>query len=249
MPSNPDDRKLEIVTAVPDKAMVIFAHPDDAEISSGGVVARWIAAGCEVTYVLCTNGSAGTADRSFTPEELAHKRANEQRAAADFMGVKNLVMLGYPDGGLEDTRQFLGDVVHAIRQYRPHTVFVHDPYRIHGFQHRDHRTAGIATTDAVYPYARDHLHFAEHITREGFDPHKVRELWYWGADEPDVIVDVTAGIDRQIAGLVRHQSQMPGFNVPEGLTIGERVKKNAAELAAGYGFEYGAAFRRLVARR
>jgi LmbE family N-acetylglucosaminyl deacetylase len=128
-------------------------------------------------------------------------------------------------------------------------VFVHDPHRIKGFQHRDHRKAGIATTDAVYPYARDHLHFPEHITREGLEPHKVRELWYWGADEPDTIVDVTAGIDRQIAALVRHQSQMPGFNVPEGATIGERVKKNAADLAAGYGFEYGAVFRRLVARR
>src|SRR5712691_13202810 len=129
MPGDLTDRKLEIVTDVPDRAMVIFAHPDDAEIGSGGVVARWIAAGCEVTYVLCTNGSAGTADRSFTPAELAGKRAEEQRAAADAMGVKNLVMLGYPDGQLEDTREFLGDIVRAIRTYQPHTVFVHDPYR------------------------------------------------------------------------------------------------------------------------
>ena len=96
------------------------------------------------------------------------------------MGVKHVVMLGYPDGELEDTRQFLGDVVRALRQHRPHTVFVHDPYRMKGFQHRDHRKAGIATTDAVYPYARDHLHFPEHITRDGLEPHKVRELWYWG---------------------------------------------------------------------
>ena len=81
----------------------------------------------------------------------------------------------------------------------PHTVFVHDPYRIRGFQHRDHRKAGIATTDAVYPYARDHLHFPEHITRDGLEPHKVRELWYWGMDEPNVIVDVTDSIERQIA--------------------------------------------------
>ena len=249
MPTNPTDPKLEIVTEVPDRAMVIFAHPDDAEIGSGGVVARWIAAGCEVTYVLCTNGSAGTADRSFTPEELARKRAAEQRAAADFMGVKHVVMLGYPDGGLEDTRQFLGDVVRALRQHRPHTVFVHDPYRIHGFQHRDHRKAGVVTTDAVYPYARDHLHFPEHITGEGLEPHRVRELWYWGADQPNVIVDVTESIDRQIAALVRHESQMPGFNVPAGHTIGDRVKKNAADHANGYGFEYGAVFRRLLARR
>jgi LmbE family N-acetylglucosaminyl deacetylase len=243
------DRKLEIVTEVPESAMVVFAHPDDAEIGSGGVIARWVAAGCDVTYVLCTNGEAGTADRDLGRGELVARRAQEQRAAADFMGVRHVEMLGYPDGQLEDTRELLGDVVRAIRRHRPHTVFVHDPHRIKGFQHRDHRKAGIATTDAVYPYARDHLHFPEQITREGLEPHKVRELWYWGADEPDVIVDVTAGIDRQIAALVRHQSQMPGFNVPEGATIGERVKKNAAGLAAGYGFEYGASFRRLTARR
>ena len=245
----PADRTLEVVTEVPDRAMVVFAHPDDAEIGSGGVVARWVAAGCEVAYVLCTTGDAGTADRTLTPAELARQRAHEQRAAADFMGVKHVAMLGYPDGQLEDTRRLLGDIVRAIRQYRPHTVFVHDPYRIKGFQHRDHRHAGLATTDAVYPYARDHLHFAEHITREGLEPHKVRELWYWGMDEPNVIVDVTDSIDRQIAALVRHESQVPGLHVQPGETIAERVKRHAAEVAAGYGFAYGAVFRRLVARR
>jgi LmbE family N-acetylglucosaminyl deacetylase len=118
-----------------------------------------------------------------------------------------------------------------------------------GFQHRDHRKAGIVTTDAVYPYARDHLHFAEQITRDGLEPHKVRELWYWGMDEPNVIVDVTGAIERQIAALARHASQMPGFNVAPGQTIGERLKRHAAELAAGHGFEHGAVFRRLIARR
>jgi LmbE family N-acetylglucosaminyl deacetylase len=228
--------------------MVIFAHPDDAEIGSGGVVAAWVAAGCEVTYVLCTNGGAGTGDRSLTPEELAQKRAAEQHAAADFMGVRNVVMLGYPDGGLEDSRELRADVVRAIRKYRPHTVFAHDPYRIKGFQHRDHRIVGLVTTDAVYPFARDHLHFPEHISEEGLEPHKVRELWYWGADEHDVIVDVTASIDAQVAALIRHESQVPGFNVPLGETMEQRVKQRAAELAKGYGFKYGAAFRRLIAR-
>jgi len=241
--------KLEVVTDAPDRAMVIFAHPDDAELGSGGVVASWVAAGCEITYVLCTNGGAGTADRSLTPDQLTERRETEQRAAADFMGVKHVVMLGYADGGLEDTREFRGDVVRAIRQYRPHTVFVHDPYRIKGFQHRDHRMAGMATTDAVYPFARDHLHFPEQITRDGLEPHKVRELWYWGADEPDVIVDVTDWIDKQVAAVVRHESQVGGLNVPPGETLEQRMKHHAAELAKGYGFKYAAVFRRLIARR
>src|SRR5712691_11883718 len=139
MPREP--RKLQVVTDVPERAMVVFAHPDDAEIGSGGVVAKWVAAGCEVTYVLCTDGGAGTADRSLTPGELTGQRAREQRAAADFMGVKNLVMLGHPDGGLQDSREFLGDVVRAIRQYRPHTVLAHDPYRLKRLPHRAHRMA------------------------------------------------------------------------------------------------------------
>ena len=139
--------------------------------------------------------------------------------------------------------------------YRPHRSTKDPDLFIFYEQYKDdaafdlHRKAGLTTTDAVYPFARDHLHFAEQITGEGLAPHKVRELWYWGADEPDIIVDVTDSIDRQIAGLIRHESQVPGFNVPEGHTIGERVKKNAAEHAEGYGFQYGAVFRRLMARR
>src|SRR5262245_22943154 len=183
MPTDATDRKLEIVTEVPDRAMVVFAHPDDAALGSGRAVARLVAAGSAVTYVRCTNGAAGTGDRALAPADPARQRADEQRAAADFMGVRHVVMLGYPDGELEDTRQFLGDVVRAIRRYRPHTVLVHDPYRMQGFQHRDHRKAGIVTTDAVYPYARDHLHFPDQITREGLEPHRVRELWYWSPDE------------------------------------------------------------------
>src|SRR5262245_48135201 len=106
-------KTLNVVDDVPERAMVIFAHPDDAELGSGGVVAKWVGAGCEVTYVLCTNGGAGTADRSLAPAVLAQQRALEQRAAAEFMGVKNLVMLEYPDGGLEDSRPFRADVVRA----------------------------------------------------------------------------------------------------------------------------------------
>jgi LmbE family N-acetylglucosaminyl deacetylase len=245
----PSAPAFELVADVPERAMVVFAHPDDAEIGSGGIVARWIDAGCEVAYVLCTNGGAGTADRSLSPDELTRRRAAEQRAAADAMGVRHVVMLDYPDGGLEDTREFRGDLVRALRTYRPHTVFTHDPHRIKGFQHRDHRMVGIATTDAVYPFARDHLHFPEQIEKEGLEPHKVREVWYWGADEPDVIVDVSATIERKIAALFRHETQVPGLNVPAGETLEGRIKAQSARLAEGYGFKHAEVFRRLVARR
>ncbi len=241
--------KLIVVDEVPDRAMVVFAHPDDAEIGSGGIVARWTDAGCEVTYVLCTNGNSGTADRTLTPARLARKRAAEQKAAAGSLGVKNVVMLGYPDGGLEDTRAFRGDIVRAIRKFKPGVVFTHDPHRTKSFQHRDHRVVGMATMDAVYPYARDHLHYPEHIEKEGLEPHKVRELWFWGADEPNIIVDITPTIARQVEALQRHESQVPGLSVEPGQTVGERVRARSSELAKGHPFKYGEAFRRIIARR
>ena len=231
------------------RVLVVAAHPDDPEFLAGGTIARLAKEGREIAYVIVTNGNKGSGDRSVTSQQLVPIREEEQRCAARVLGVRGVEFLGYEDGELEDTRAFLGDVVRALRQYRPHTVFVHDPYRMKGFQHRDHRKAGMVTTDAVYPFARDHLHFPEQITREDLEPHKVRELWYWGMDEPGIIVDVTGSIDRQIAALVRHESQMPGFNVPPGETIGQRVKRNAAGHATGYDFEYGAVFRRLIARR
>src|SRR2546427_4232693 len=109
MPRDANAPKLEIVTDIPDKAMVIFAHPDDAEIGSGGVVAKWAAAGCEVTYVLCTNGAAGTADRALAPAALAKKPAAQQRAAAHFLGVRPGGMLRYPHRRPQGTPRVPGD--------------------------------------------------------------------------------------------------------------------------------------------
>ena len=233
--------------------MVVFHHPDDAEIGSGGVIATWVAAGCEVSYVLCTNGDAGTADRDLAPPtELARKRAHEQRAAADFMGVRATWRCwAIPTGEFEeDTLRALG----RRGARHPPSPAAHR-LRPRSLSHEGASSTVTTARPASPPPTRSTPMPATTCTspstsrREGLEPHKVRELWYWGADEPDVIVDVTPGhraADRRAGA---PPEPMPGFNVPEGVTIGERVKKGAAELAGAYGFEYGAVFRRLIARR
>ena len=241
-----EPRALEIIDETPDRAMIVFAHPDDAEIGAGAAVAAWTAKGCEVAYVVCTTGSSGSNDRDMTSERLVEMRAEEQREAARALGVAQVVMLDHPDGGLEDDREFRGEIVRALRRYRPHTVLCHDPYRMRGFQHRDHRITGIVTMDAIYPYARDHLHYPEHVEGEGLTPHKVRQLLMWGSDRPDVIVDVTGTLDRQIDALRMHQSQVGGL-APGG-RVAARLRRRAEEVATGMPFKYGEAFRRLVAR-
>ena len=82
------------------RAMVVFAHPDDAEFGCGGTVARWVTEGIEFVYVVATDGSKGSADPTMSPEQLIALRRQEQRSAADVLGVKDIVFLGYPDGYL-----------------------------------------------------------------------------------------------------------------------------------------------------
>ncbi len=237
---------LEVLSEVPERAMVVFAHPDDAELGAGGVTAVWAKKGCEITYVACTTGSGGSNDRSMDSQRLASIRRQEQIEAAKVLGIANVEFLDHSDGGLEDNRDFRGEIVRLIRKYRPDTVFCHDPHRLDGFNHRDHRIAGTVVLDSVYPYARDHLHFPEHIKDEGLEPYKVRQVLLWGSSNPTVVVDTTEGIDTQIEALSRHESQIRGLSA--GSPRGERLRARAAERAEGYPFEHAQRFRRLIAR-
>lgn len=237
--------KLEVIDFVPKRAMVIFAHPDDAEIGAGATIALWAAKGCDITYVQCTTGGSGSNDTGMTSEKIIDIRATEQRAAADTIGATDIVILDHPDGELEADRVFLGEVVHALRKYRPEVVFTHDQHRIHGFQHRDHRNVGITVQDGVYPYARDHLHFPEHLVT-GIKPYKVKHIFFWGTDIPDVIVNVTDSVDTKIKALSKHESQLQGLSFGPEVEI--RMRTRHSYVAKGYGFKYGESFRRLTTR-
>jgi len=143
---------------VPQRVLVVTPHPNDAEVWCGGTVARWIKEGAEVRYVLCTDGGKGTFDPQVSSQDLAVIREAEQREAAKILGVKEIVVLGHPDGELEDTDAFRRELVRQIRLVRPDVVLCPEPYRRNLAWHRDHRIAGQVALDAVFPYARDHLH-------------------------------------------------------------------------------------------
>jgi LmbE family N-acetylglucosaminyl deacetylase len=222
--------------------MVVSPHPDDCEFGIAGTVARLTKEGKQVVYVICTNGDKGTSDRSLTPEKLAKIREKEQLAAAKVLGVKKTVFLRYPDQGLEDCHEFRRDLVRQIRQFKPFVVATADPHRKYRW-HRDHRIAGIVTMDAVFPYSRDHLAYPE-LLEEGLEPHKVREMWFWGAEEPNHRLDITDTIDTKLAALGCHKSQV-GDIPPEMRT---RMRDFAKMNAKGEKFELAEAFFRIEMR-
>jgi LmbE family N-acetylglucosaminyl deacetylase len=133
-----------------------------------------------------------------------------------------------------------------IRKYRPYAVMTHDPltlfYDNAFINHPDHRAIGQATVDAIYPTARDPLQFPEQI-RGGLEPHKVKEIYLWGSDQANVLVDISDTIEDKIEALKMHKSQ-----VGEALELAERIKTRAAQAAEPYGISYAETFRRVVMR-
>ena len=224
-------------------AMVVSPHPDDAEFGAAGTVARWIRESKNVIYVICTDGSKGTDDRNMKPETLAAIRESEQREAARVLGVNEVIFLRYPDQSLEDTPEFRKDLVREIRRYRPEVVVTADPYRRYVW-HRDHRITGQVTLDAVFPFARDHLAYPD-LLKEGFEPHKVREMLFWGADDVNYRSDISDTFELKIDALRCHKSQVDQFDSSEWI---EWLRRRNRAMAEGEPFELAEAFQRIEIR-
>ncbi len=196
------------------RVLVITAHPDDVDFGAAGTVARWTQAGIEVSYCVITSGDAGGTDLSVSRAELAELRQAEQIAAAKQVGVDQVRFLGYPDGLLEPSIGLRRDLAGVIRQVRPDRVLCQSPERMYArvqASHPDHRAAGSAALDAVYPDARNPLAFRELLADERLEPWKAREVWLMASPHADHFVDVTGTFANKLAALRAHESQTGGM--------------------------------------
>jgi LmbE family N-acetylglucosaminyl deacetylase len=193
-----------------ERVLCVLAHPDDVDFGSAGTVATWTAAGTEVTYCIVTDGDAGGFDE--TPrEQMGPLRQAEQRAAAAAVGVSDVRFLGYPDGRLELTLDLRRDISRVIRQVRPQRVVTTSPERFWdriGASHPDHLTVGESTLRAVYPDARNPFAFSELLDDEGLEAWTVSEVWLSASPRADHPVDVTEVLDRKLAALRSHVTQV-----------------------------------------
>jgi len=224
----------------PAQVMVITPHPDDAEYGAAGTVARWVSEGRDVIYVVCTNGDKGTSDTSMKPETLVRIREQEQLAAARLLGVREVIFLRYPDQTLEDTPEFRKEIVRLIRMYQPETVVTVNPYRRY-IWHRDHRITGQVILDAVFPYARDFLAYPD-LLEQGLHPHKVKEMLFWGSEEPNHRSNITDTFDIKVAALRCHKSQIENNPSPN---LEQWLRQRHKTMAEGEDYELAEAFHRV----
>lgn len=224
--------------------MVITPHPDDAEFGVAGTIARWTGKNKRVVYVVCSNGDKGTADFNLRPEELARIREKEQLAAAELLGVEEVIFLRHADQALEDTPEFRKQLVRLIRKFRPEIVVTADPYRRY-IWHRDHRITGQVALDAVFPYARDHLAYPD-LLQEGLQPHNVREMLFWGTEDINYRSDITKTFSVKLAALRCHQSQVGHLDAAKWEPW---LRQRYRRMAEGENFELAEGFHRVEIRR
>ena len=230
----------ELFAATPSCALAVYAHPDDAEVSCGGTLARWSAGGAEVHVVVCTRGDKGSSDPAVVPAELAERRAAEVAAAGKALGVTGHQLLGYDDGALEDTVGFRERLVGLVRTLRPETVVCPDPTAMffgqRYFNHRDHRVVGMAVLDAVAPAAGN-----PHYFPDAGPPHRVASVLLSGTLDADVWVDVSDYIDAKAEALACHGSQIG----ETGEWLRSVVRQRAEDGGRTAGVRYAEGFRRL----
>jgi LmbE family N-acetylglucosaminyl deacetylase len=230
----------ELLVDVPTRALAIYAHPDDPDVSCGGTLAAWAKGGCEVRVLLCTDGAKGTPDPSVDAAALARQRARESASAGEVIGIAGLESLGYPDGGLVDDSEFQSALVAAVRRFRPEVVLCPDPTAIffgqEYFNHRDHRVTGLAVLDAVAPAAA-----LPHYFPEAGPAHQVSTVLMSGTLEPDVWVDISATVGVKGEAVGCHRSQFPD-GVEWATTA---VRLGAEDAGREAGVDYAEGFRRL----
>lgn len=197
----------ELLDITPERALAVYAHPDDADVSCGGTLARWSVSGAEVHVIICTAGDKGSADPTVDPAELAAERAQEVAEASEVLGLRGHTLLGHPDGELYDERRLVGELVGHIRRLRPDVVVCPDPTAVffgrHYFNHRDHRVVGWAALDAVSPAAGQ-----PHYFPEAGPAHQVGTVLLSGTTAADVWVDVSSTLERKTEAVMCHRSQL-----------------------------------------
>jgi len=225
---------------VPERVLAIVAHPDDIEFTCVGTLARWVKAGAQACYVLCTSGDVGIDEPGMTREKAAEIREAEERKAAEIAGASEVVFLREPDGLLVANLDLRKKLVREIRRYKPEVVICADPTVVLSgdsyINHPDHRAAALAALDAVFPAAGQPNLFEE-LAQEGLSAHKTRKVYITSWDKADQFINIEETIDIKIEALRAHKSQMKDWDPADS------IKRWASERAKGKEMAFAEAFK------
>jgi LmbE family N-acetylglucosaminyl deacetylase len=187
--------------------LAIFAHPDDLSIFCAGTLARWAEDGHNI-YALCvTNGEVGTLRTDQTKEQVATIREKELRTANEIIGVKETLMLGYPDAGFINGQELREKLVRFVRRYQADRVVTFDPWVSYEV-HPDHvlvgRMAAEAAAFAAFPLLYSHQ------INETIKPYQCSEVWFMGllGHKPNYFVNISSTLEKKIKAALTFEATL-----------------------------------------
>jgi LmbE family N-acetylglucosaminyl deacetylase len=195
--------------------LLVGAHPDD-DAGRHGTLAMLQENGNDVYILLLTNGNVGTRDRTMTRQRLEKIRRHEQLNAMAAIGVpaENYINLGYTDGMVEfaDKEELVKQMVRWYRKIQPDVLIAFEPgYRYAKWHKTDHRAAAYLAVDAARA-AEWHLIFPEQINQEGLEPVSIREYMFWGAEAPNMTIDISDYVENKIQSRMAYLSQFTSLS-------------------------------------
>lgn len=198
-------RQDPIDLPTPQRVLTIGAHPDDAEFGAGGTLAKWAAAGCEISMLIVTDGSKGSWDEDQDPDELIAARRAEQIEAAKALGATGEIVFGdFVDGELQNDRELQRLISLWVRRLEPDVVLTFDPWKKY-MLHPDHRAIGWGVIDGIVA-ARDHLFFPDQLV-DGLTKHRPQAILLFAPEEADHHEDIGSSFETKIDALLCHSSQ------------------------------------------
>lgn len=191
---------------MPNTVVVVFAHPDDAEFYAAGQVLRWVEEGRTVHYLCATSGEIGTLDENLTRGELAKIREDEQRAAADILGVQEVRFLRLPDGAVEVAEPLVEQITAFLRQVCADWVATFDSLSHDAFDlHPDHQAVALCAARAC---AKAELRLYE---AGSLPPRRIEKVFLFASPRPDYHFDAREVLEKKVEALRAHASQWSFF--------------------------------------
>lgn len=182
--------------------LIVGAHPDDAEITAGGLAAKYRDHGHAVKMISVTDGSSGHYER-WGPE-LTERRRAEAQASAAVIGATYEVW-DYPDGRLEPTIELRDRLIREIRTLKPDLVLTHRP----NDYHPDHRAVGQAIQNTAYMVTVPAVvPDVPALRRDPVVGHLYDRFTKPAPIQPDIVLDVTDKLDTIVRMMACHESQV-----------------------------------------
>lgn len=189
--------------------MFVGPHPDDIEFGCGALISKLKELNKEVTYVIATDGAAGTMDPKVTPEMMAKTRKEETLKAASFMNVKNVEFLGLEDGGDFEVKDVIKALAPVILKYNPEIIFAPDS-RLKTECHGDHIKVGEAVRrlGQIVPHPVALSRQGVNIENVTEFPNNITFAFYFTDDSNKKVEVSEANLNDKIQSLLCHTSQM-----------------------------------------